>query len=124
MTRPVASLPDDIRRQIIEHCIAELPNEGCGLLATDGDTIVKVYATSNQDASPSSYTIPPQEHFDALVDAESQGWAIGGVFHSHPNGPAAMSATDVERALEPEWLYVVVGLRGERPELSVNELSI
>lgn len=120
MTKPVASLPDHIRSQIIEHCLAEMPNEGCGLLAVSDGAVVKVYPTSNQDASPSSYTIPPQEHFDAIVDAESHGWEIGGVFHSHPHGPASMSSTDLERALEPDWVYVVVGLGDREPALTVN----
>lgn len=120
MTRPAASLPDDLRRQIVEHCLAELPNEGCGLLATESGEIVAVYPTSNADASPTSYTIPPQEHYDALVDAESRGWHLGGVFHSHPNGPTEMSSIDEERALEPEWVYVVVGLGGEKPEVRVH----
>lgn len=120
MTRPVAHLPDDLRRQIIDHCLAELPNEACGLLAMDGDQVVKVYPTTNADASPSSYTIPPEEHFDALTDAESRGWEIGGVFHSHPGGPARMSSVDVERALEPGWVYLVVGLAGGHPEIGVG----
>lgn len=104
-------MPDDLRQTIIDHCLAELPNEGCGLLAMDGDRVVHVYPTSNEEASPVSYTVPPQEHFDALADAESHGWRIGGVFHSHPNGPARMSDIDRERALEPDWLHLVVGLR-------------
>jgi proteasome lid subunit RPN8/RPN11 len=115
MTKPVVHLPDDIRRRIIDHCLAQLPNEGCGLLAVDRDRVVEVYPTSNADSSPTSYTIPPQEHYDALTDAESRGWRIGGVFHSHPNGPAEMSSVDLERALEPEWVYVVIGLGGVEP---------
>jgi proteasome lid subunit RPN8/RPN11 len=120
MTRPVVHLPDDLRRRIIDHCLAELPNEGCGLLAFDGDHAVEVYPTSNQEASPTSYTIPPQEHYDALVDAESRGWRLGGVFHSHPNGPAQMSLVDLEKALEPDWVYVVVGLGGTEPAVGVT----
>lgn len=120
MTRPVASLPDVVRAEIIEHCLAELPNEGCGLLAVSDGAVTKIYPTTNQDASPTSYTIPPQQHYDALVDAETRGWEIGGVFHSHPHGPATMSTTDLMRALEPDWIYVVVGLGGQAPELTVN----
>ena len=121
MTRPVAYLPDELRRQIVDHCLAELPNEGCGLLALEEDRIVHVYPTANQDASPHSYTIPPQEHYDALVDAESKGWQIGGVFHSHPGGPAEMSSVDRAKALDPTWIHVVVGLGDgdSAPELAI-----
>lgn len=120
MTRPVAFLPEDLRQTIVDHCLAELPNEGCGLLAMDGDGVVAVYPTTNADASPCSYTIPPQEHFDALTDAESRGWEIGGVFHSHPDGPAEMSSIDLERALEPGWIYVVVGFGSGSPNVAVH----
>jgi proteasome lid subunit RPN8/RPN11 len=105
---------------MIEHCVAALPNEGCGLLAVSDGVVMKVYPTANEDASPTSYTIPPQEHFGALTDAEAHGWEIGGVFHSHPGGPAVMSATDLEKAIEPDWIYVVVGLDNDEPVLTVN----
>lgn len=113
MTRPVVHLSDDLRARIVEHCLSERPNEGCGLLAIDGDRVVGVYPTSNLDASPVSYTVPPEEHFAALTDAEARGWSLGGVFHSHPGGDARPSMTDVQRALDPGWVYLVVGLERE-----------
>lgn len=103
-------LAEGLLQRIVDHCRRALPNEGCGLLAIDGDRIMEVYPTANADQSPASYTIPPQEHYDAVMDAESNGWEIRGAFHSHPRGPARMSSTDLERALQPEWLYLVVGL--------------
>jgi proteasome lid subunit RPN8/RPN11 len=112
-------IPNHLRRIIVEHCVAALPNEGCGMLALDGDRVMKVYPTGNEDDSGTSYRIPPQEHFDALTDAESNGWRLEGVFHSHPNGPARMSGTDLARVADPEWAYVVVGLGGDEPELGV-----
>lgn len=83
------------------------------MLAMDGDRVMKVYPTGNEEASPVLYTVPPQEHYDALIDAESNGWHLGGVFHSHPNGPAAMSKKDLARVNEPDWVYVVVALDGD-----------
>lgn len=88
------------------------------MLAMNGDRVVKVYPTGNEDLSPVSYTIPPQEHYNALTDAESSGWLLEGVFHSHPRGPAGMSATDLSRVTDPNWLYVVVSLEGAEPVLT------
>lgn len=122
MPAPAVLLPDDVRRQIVDHCLAELPNEGCGLLAMASGDVVKAYPTANADRSPRSFTIPPDQHYAALIDAESNGWEIGGVFHSHPKGDAVMSSIDLERALEPDWLYLVVGLGRGEPELSVNKI--
>lgn len=108
-------LPGELRQQIIDHCVSALPNEGCGLLAMDGKRVARVYPTANDDASPFSYTIPPQSHYDALIDAEGQGWDLAGAFHSHPNGPPAMSGTDLVRVTDAGWLYLVVSLAGPKP---------
>jgi proteasome lid subunit RPN8/RPN11 len=104
-------LSEPLRRLIIDHCVLALPNEGCGLIASDGDGhVVAVYPTCNQEESPTGYTVPPEEHFAALNDAESNGWELSGVFHSHPHGSAKPSMVDVAAALDPEWIYLVVGL--------------
>ena len=110
-------LPAEIRRAMVAHASFCLPDEGCGLLAADrAGRLRMVYCLSNGAPSPSAYTLDPGEHFRALRHAEAQGWHLAGVFHSHPRGPAIPSATDVAQALEPEWLYVVVGL--EEPAAS------
>ena len=109
-------LPEDLRDEIVDHCLAEAPNEGCGLIAVSDGAVVKVYKTANLDASPSGFTVPPEEHYQALRDAEAHGWEIGGVFHSHPDGTARPSMVDIMGALDPYWLYLVIGLARE-PEL-------
>lgn len=116
MTRPAVHLSEHLHREIIEHCIAELPNEGCGLIALDGELMVRVYPTDNLDQSSTGFTVPPEQHYAALTEAEASGLELGGVFHSHPNGTARPSVVDVRTALEPEWVYLVVGLRRD-PEI-------
>lgn len=74
----------------------------------DGDGRFRfAYPLSNADPSPVSYTIEPGEHFEAMRHAESMGWEIGGVFHSHPGGTAMPSMIDVQSALEPDWVYLI-----------------
>ena len=99
---------------MIAHSLAWYPEEACGLLAADeGGRLCRAYCLRNVDHSPVAYTLDPQEHFRALRDAEAQGWHLAGVFHSHPQTSPHPSPTDVARALEPDWLYVLVGL-GDR----------
>ena len=125
-------LSEPLRRLIIDHCVLALPNEGCGLIASAQEgQVVAVYPTANLDPSPTGYTIPPNEHFAALTDAESNGWELSGVFHSHPQGSAKPSAVDVVAALDLKWVYLVVGLR-DAPEIrawrirqkEIEELSL
>jgi proteasome lid subunit RPN8/RPN11 len=111
-------LPEQIRQAILTHADNCAPNECCGLLARDGEgRITFVYPLTNADPSPVTYTIDPDEHFHALRHAESRGWEITGVFHSHPAGTATPSMIDVQSALEPRWMYVIAArdeMRGFR----------
>lgn len=101
-------LPDQIREAILAHADHCAPNECCGLLALDnGGRIRFAYPLTNANPSPVTYTVDPDEHFHALRHAESMGWEISGVFHSHPGGTAMPSMIDVQSALEPDWLYLI-----------------
>ena len=112
-------VPAEIRRAMVAHALFCYPEEACGLLAADEEGRLRMaYCLANTDASPVTYTLDPQEHFRALRHAEANSWHLAGVFHSHTRSPARPSPTDVARALEPDWLYVLVGLedRGD-PEV-------
>jgi len=104
-------VPAEIRRAMVAHALFCYPEEACGLLAADDEgRLHMAYCLSNVDRSPATYTLEPQEHFGALRHAETRGWHLAGVFHSHTHSPAYPSPTDVARALEPDWLYVLVSL--------------
>jgi [CysO sulfur-carrier protein]-S-L-cysteine hydrolase len=119
MTRRVSQpaeeivLPTHLRGLIVEHCVQALPEEGCGLFAVEGDEVKAIYPTANLDRSPAGYTVPPQQHHDALVAAEAKGWTLGGSFHSHPLTRPVPSRRDIAAALDPEWIQLIVGLGGE-----------
>lgn len=104
-------LPAPIREAMLVHAYNCHPEESCGLLAGEpGGPLRMAYPLTNALHSPTNYTIEPTEHFRALRHAESAGWELVGVFHSHPHTGAYPSATDVRLAPEPEWLYVLVGM--------------
>ena len=110
-------IPGILAEEMLAHCRSELPNEGCGLLAGDEQGIHKVYCLANADASPVGYTIDPTGHFEALQDAERNGWDLVGAFHSHVSGSAYPSPTDVRGAAEPDWVWLVAGPMVGSPEL-------
>ena len=96
---------------MVSHARQCYPEEACGLLAADPDgRLTQAYPLTNIAHSPINYVIDPSEHFGALRDAESKGWELAGVFHSHTYSPAYPSPTDVALAVEPDWLYVLVGM--------------
>lgn len=111
-------IPPPIYDAMIAHARFCFPEEACGLLATDeAGNLRMAYATTNVDRSRVRFTVAPREHFGANKHAESQGWTIAGSFHSHPESAAFPSGRDIEGALDPEWLYVIVGLAGDLPDV-------
>lgn len=105
--------------EVVAHCLAAYPEEGCGLLGGDLETGVvgRCYPTRNVAASSRLYTVDPREHLRADRDAEERGLSIIGVFHSHTHTDPYPSPTDVTQAPDPSWHYVLVSLRDELPSL-------
>lgn len=103
-------IPGQIYDAMRNHSEACAPEEACGLLAADRHGALRmVYCLTNNRHSPSEYTIDPLEHFKAMQHAEANGWHLAGAFHSHPAGDAYPSSIDQAQAMEPEWVYVIVG---------------
>ena len=110
-------LPGEIALHMRAHARWAEPAEACGLLAVSAEAVVFFYACTNEDRSPVAFTVDPIEHFRAMQHAESNGWQIGGSFHSHPSGSLSPSPADIAAALDPNWLYLIgsdVGVRAFR----------
>lgn len=108
-------LPDQVAEAILAHARACSPDECCGLLAVDPAGRIRfAYPLTNASPSPVTFTIDPEEHLAALLHAERNGWEIGGLFHSHPRGPARPSLLDVRNAPDRRWLYAVSDLEKVR----------
>ena len=107
---------------ILEHCIAGLPNESCGLLAgikeNEEITVTRVYLLTNLDASREHFSMDPKEQLAALKDARANGYKIIGNFHSHPESPSRPSEEDKRLAFDPNIEYLILSLMdAENPVL-------
>ena len=93
------------------------PLEACGLLVGEGNRVHRFVPCTNEAASARVYTIPPKELLRAERQAEDDGLAVIGVFHSHTHSEPYPSPTDVAQAPDPTWHYVIVSLKREAPVL-------
>lgn len=99
---------------MLVHVAAVYPEEACGLLAGSTTYIDHLYAVENRLHSPIAYEMDPRQQVQAMIDAEAQGLTLLAAYHSHPDGPAYPSATDVVRAAYPELVHVIIGLDVQR----------
>ncbi len=105
--------------------LAEYPLEACGLMAgaADSNQITRFFPCRNLDQSARIYTIDPKDHLRAERTAEDAGLEIRGVMHSHTHTEAYPSPTDVAAAPDPDWHYLIVTLRREKPEMRTYRIQ-
>jgi proteasome lid subunit RPN8/RPN11 len=109
-------IPSACYEEMIAHCRAEYPNEGCGILGGVGGVVRRVFPMTNVERSPVSFLMDPAEQLVVMKALRKDELELVGIFHSHVAGQASPSRTDVELAFYPEAVYVIVSLaRQERP---------
>ncbi|MGZ9234067.1 MAG: M67 family metallopeptidase [Anaerolineales bacterium] len=84
--------------EMLEHVDQQAPLEACGLLAGKNERVEKVILVQNQAHSPTRFVMDPYEQLQAFNWIESNGLDLLSIFHSHPAGPATVSATDIQEA--------------------------
>lgn len=101
------------------HAYGSYPLEACGLLLgrPGGDEIIEFVPVRNLAASARVYTVDPQDHLRVEREAEDRGLEVVGVMHSHTHSEPYPSATDVAQAPDPNWHYIIVGLKRGVPEI-------
>ncbi len=116
--------------QMRDYVEAQAPLEACGLLGGRGEAVEVVIPVRNAAGSPVRYRMEPLEQLQAFEQVESAGMEMLAIFHSHPQGPAVPSPTDIAEAfydviqiiwspVEGEWLahafWVEYGRAAEVP---------
>jgi len=113
----VLSITEAAREAMIAHTLACYPEEMCGLITGPPAVAAHFYPCRNDAASARVYTINPNDHLRAELDAEARGWEVSGVVHSHTHTEAYPSPTDVAQAPDPNWYYVIVTVKRNTPEI-------
>lgn len=100
------------------------PEECCGLLlgrGADDVEVTRVVASPNVAADESGaprrrdrFEVDPELRVALMRETEGTALRIVGHYHSHPDHPPAPSARDLESALEPEFIWLIVGVEKGR----------
>ena len=102
---------------IIDHARRDAPIEACGYLAGKNSIITKCYSMINIDNSPEHFSFDPEEQFDVVRRARSEGLEIIANYHSHPVTPARPSQEDINLAYDPDMSYLIISLEGGREDV-------
>jgi proteasome lid subunit RPN8/RPN11 len=111
MTR--VTLPEALKKQILMEAGHAFPGECCGLVeglwleGGDEFQVTALHPARNLAAAPGRFEIEPRAHIAAHRLARANGHALIGCYHSHPNGRAEPSATDLAGAGEEDFLWLI-----------------
>jgi proteasome lid subunit RPN8/RPN11 len=108
---------------VIAHAREALPGECCGLLIGTPARIDTAHPARNLETGRTRFLIDPRDHFAAVHAARESKRFVIGVYHSHPNGPAAPSPADLAEASYDDYVYLIVSLAGDPPEVSLYRLE-
>lgn len=105
-------VPLAVAESLLAHARRELPNEACGLLAGDlaSASVTRYLPARNADASPTAYSLHPEDLVRLILGIEDAGEDLVAVFHSHTRTPAVPSATDCREAHYPGVHHLLVTL--------------
>lgn len=113
--------------KIVAHAKKNLPEEACGLLGgtKEGDvkTVEKVYLLTNIDHTNEHFSMDPKEQLAAVKDMRTNGLALLGNWHSHPESPSRPSEEDKRLAYDPTVNYLILSLMDEEPVLKAFDID-
>ena len=98
--------------EVDAHAREAYPEECCGLLIATGEKkVIDCVRMKNEHSGPKHdrYHIDPLELYRADRAASQRGLVVAGIYHSHPDYPAALSRFDLDHAF-PWYSYFIVSV--------------
>jgi len=109
-------------RDLVHYAHDAAPFEACGVLAGHGEQVTHIFPVPNVASEPHTrYQLDAQRLVTVFAQLERDNLTLLGFYHSHPNGEALPSPTDIREATYPDVAYVIVGLK-DVPRISAWRL--
>lgn len=120
-------LPPELLAEMRRLAEAAYPEECCGLLVgrREAEAIVVFRLAPSPNVAEGdrrrTFEVSPQVRFDLMRELQGGAEEIVGHYHSHPDGAAEPSATDLAMAWEPDLAWVILAVPGDAAAFRVDE---
>ncbi len=113
-----------VHAAMLAHCLRDAPRETVGLLSGRDGVVQRIDMLPNIAPPPHdrrAFLADPYRQFLAERDIAAAGLRPMAVYHSHPDGAAALSADDLAGLGPRDWMQVVAFsvVRPTRPDVRV-----
>ncbi|MCE1254105.1 MAG: M67 family metallopeptidase [Anaerolineae bacterium] len=97
------ALPQALLDQLINEVVQHLPEEACGFLTGTSEGIVEnILPVENIQHQTKSFKMDGLEQLNKMQEMEEKRQTWLGIYHSHPEGEAYPSNTDIISQVYPE----------------------
>ena len=121
----VISIPSSIYKEMVEHIVASYPDEGCGVVGSVQQRVVRHYPTANAAEHPDDFSIIADADLVRIYNDidDYDGDMI--YYHSHPKSEAYPSSRDIDWAKRSGYLYIIFSHRfyPEAPYVRVFQID-
>lgn len=103
--------------EMVAHARDDVPNECCGVVGSKHGVAQQIHRAVNAAASPLRYEIDSADFlriYNLIDDADQE---VGAIYHSHTRSAAYPSQTDINLALWPDALYIIVSLAADEADV-------
>lgn len=94
------------------------PRECCGLLegarGSRATRILRAHPARNLARRYDEFAVDPRDQFRLLRGLRGTGLSIVGCYHSHPGGRPEPSVRDLERASQPDFVWLIAAVSSAR----------
>jgi [CysO sulfur-carrier protein]-S-L-cysteine hydrolase len=106
------SLPRKLTNQLLHLAQISPTAEICGLVGADSQgNPCSCYPVANSADTPHNrFLLDASQQIAAMKQIREKGEQLFAIYHSHPNTPAIPSAFDIEQAVYPEALHLIISL--------------
>ncbi len=104
-----SGIPASLLEQLRQQACATPEVEICGLIAArDGQPVRCMQIRNIAERPRQHFNMEPREQIAAFRQLREQGEELFAIYHSHPDGPATPSATDIREAGYPDALQMII----------------
>ena len=111
----VIQLSSQQLKQLLEHAKNEAKYEVCGLIGGYWKPYDRLAIAAQVEEVPNvaddrrnQYRMDEQVQVKLMSRFGARGMELVGIYHSHPNGPAYPSPTDIAEATYPDTVYLIL----------------
>ena len=116
---------------VAEHAESAYPAECCGLLVGTAENARAWHVrrvVPSRNLAPAGvrdrFEIDPALQFDLQRRLRGTAETVVGIYHSHPDGDSAPSATDLESAWQPGLVWLIAAVRAGRLSATAAHLFV